>query len=103
MKVAGASRRSNVATSQRRDVGSTNKKIKQQRRDVAMLRRCNVATSTRDLPFIINSTKDPGMGGIGKRTAEGTEIQSRATPITKKSPRFVLFPIFLTIEGCFTY
>ena len=49
-----------VATSQRRDVGSTNAKVNNkknvttsQRRDVSTSRRCNVATSARDLHFII--------------------------------------------------
>ena len=40
----------NVATSPRRDVGSTNIKVnKRQRRDVSTSRRCNVATSVRVL------------------------------------------------------
>ena len=40
----------NIATSQRRDVGSTNIKVnKRQRRDVSMLRRLNATTSARIL------------------------------------------------------
>ena len=41
----------NVASSQRRDVGSTLVKVNNmQRRDASTLRRCNVATSVRVLP-----------------------------------------------------
>ena len=53
-KVAATSRRHNVATSQRRDVGSTNTEVNNlKRRDASTSRRLNVATSARDLHLII--------------------------------------------------
>ena len=66
MKVAGASQRSNVATSPRRDVSTSRRWVNQynnqqavtsQRRDVSTSQRGNVATSARDLPSIIKSSK----------------------------------------------
>ena len=74
-----------VVTSQRRDVGSTNTEVNNlQRRDV----------SSRSAPhhlkyeWLINQ-------GIGRRTNEGTEFQSRVTQTSKKCSGFVLFLIFV--------
>ena len=74
---AGASRRSNVATSPRsnvatsprRDVPTSRRWVNQYKSQQAVTsRRLNVATSARDLPSIIKSTKGSEIEGIGKRT-----------------------------------
>ena len=74
MKMAGASRRSNVATSPCRDATTSRRWVNHyksqqvvtsrrlnvvtsQRRDVSTSRRCNVVTSARDLPSIIKSKR----------------------------------------------
>ena len=80
------SRRLNVATSQRRDVSTS--------------RRCNIATSQRR---DVSSRSAPHHlkyewlrnQGIGRRTNEGTEFQSRVTQTSTKCPGFVLFLIFV--------
>ena len=55
---AGASRRSNVAMSPRRDFPTSRRWVNQYKSQQAeMSRRLNVATSARDLPSIIKSTK----------------------------------------------
>ena len=90
------SRRLNVATSQRRDV-STSRRLNvatSQRRDVSTSRRLNVATSARDLPSIIKSTKGSELEASGNVRPRARKSRAAATLITKKSPRFVLFPIF---------
>ena len=85
MKRSRASRRSNVATSPRREVPTSRRWVNQyssqqvstsRRRDVSTSRRGNVTTSVRDLPSIIKSSKGFRIGGIGRRTNEGTEFQS---------------------------
>ena len=98
------SQRRDVSTSrrfQRHDVGSTNTEVNNlKRRDASKSRRLNVATlqrrdvSSRSAPhhlkyeWLINQ-------GIGRRTNEGTEFQSRVTQTSKKCPGFVLFLIFV--------
>ena len=89
------SRRPHVETPQRHDVGSTMQKstsrnvVTSQRRDVptsrrlnvATSQRCDVATSRRQLEICTLSLKvrmAQKSGGIGRRTNEGTEFQSRA-------------------------
>ena len=82
MKGSATSRRPHVVTFQRRDVGSTNTEVNnQKRRDVSTLRRLNVATlqrhdvSTRSAPHHLKHQWF-GIEGIGRRTNEGTEFQS---------------------------
>ena len=88
------SRRPHVATSQRHDVESTMQKSTSknvvmsqlatpQRRDV----------SSRSAPHHLKYEWLRNRG-IGRRTNEGTEFQSRVTQTSKKFPRFVLFLIF---------
>ena len=88
--MVGTSRRPHVVTSQRRDVGSTNIKVKnRQRRDASTLRRLNVATSRCQYEFcllIIKSKKGCRFRGIENRTNQGTEIRAAVTSISKKSP-----------------
>ena len=72
----------NVATSQRRDVGSTNIKVHKRKRH-------DVSTSRRQCEFcllIIQSKKGCRIGGIGNRTNQGAEIRAAVTSISKKSP-----------------
>ena len=58
MKRSGASRRSNVATSPRRDVSTSRRWVNQYNSQQAVTsRRLNIATSARDLPSIIKSIK----------------------------------------------
>ena len=77
MKRSGASRRSNIVTSPRRDVPTSRRWVNQYNsQQVATSRRRNVATSARDLPSIIKSDKGFKIRGIGRRTNEGTEFQS---------------------------
>ena len=75
--MGGTSRRPNVATPQRRDVGSTNIKVnKRQRRDVS--------ASSASPP--LKAKRGPEFEAIGDRTNEGTEIRVAVTLILKKSP-----------------
>ena len=74
-----------VATSQRRDVGSTNTEVNNlKRRDV----------SSRSAPHHLKYEWLRNQG-IGRRTNKGTIFQSRVTQTSKKCPRFVLFLIFV--------
>ena len=104
-KVAVTSRRSNVATSPCHDVRSTMQKstirnvVTFQRRDVSTSRRRNVATSQRrdvSTGSALHHLKHEwfGIEGMGRRTNEGTEFQSRVTQTSKKCPGFVLFLVF---------
>ena len=74
-ELAGTSRRPNVMTSQRRNVGSTKIEVnKRQRRDVETSRR------QRDFCLsIIKRKKGPEFSGIKDRTNEGTKIRTAAT------------------------
>ena len=96
MKVAGASRRSNVAMSPRRDVSTSRRWVHQynsqqavtsRRRNVATSQRHNVATSARDFPSIIKSSKGSEFkedgGGVQTRAWNS---RAAATPTSKKSP-----------------
>ena len=66
-----------VATSPRRDVPTSRRWVNQYNsQQVATSRRGNVATSARDLPSMIKSSKGFRIGGIGRRMNEGTEFQS---------------------------
>ena len=78
---------------QRRDVGSTNIEVNN-------LKCRDVSTSRRQLEICTSSFKvrmAQKSRGIGRRTNEGTEFQSRATQTSKKCPGFVLFLIFCWI------
>ena len=73
---SGASRRSNVATSPRRDIPTS-------RRWVNYCASQQAATSRRQCEFCFPSIKSKwrrGFGGIGRRTTEGTEFLSRPRP-----------------------
>ena len=94
-----------VATLQRHDIGSTMQKSTSrnvatlQRRDVSTSRRLNVAMlQRRDVSTgsALHHLKHEWFGrqGIGRRTNEDTEFQSRVTQTSKKCPGFVLFLIF---------
>ena len=109
MKVAGASRRSNfatsprrdvptsrrphVVTSQRRDVGSTNTTVNKQyvvtsqRLDVSTSRRGNVATSARDLPSIIKSSKGSEFEGDWEAYERGHRIPEQQRHRLRRSTR----------------
>ena len=66
----------NVATSQRRDVSTSRRQLE-------------ICTSSFKVRMAHKSR------GIGRRTNEGTEFQSRVTQTSKKCPGFVLFLIFV--------
>ena len=75
MKVAGASRHSNVATSPRRDVSTSRRWVKQYNSQQAVTsRHRNVATSARDLPSIIKSSKGSEFKGDREAYELGNEI-----------------------------
>ena len=84
------SRHPHVATSPRRDVGSTMQKSTI--RNVMTLQRRDVGTGSAH-----HHLKHEwfGIRGIGRHTNEGTEFQSRVTQTSKKCPGFVLFLIFV--------
>ena len=70
MKGSAMSRRSNVATSPRRDVGSTNTKVNdQKRRDVSTSQRRDVATSRRQHGICTSSFKASMVQNEGHREA----------------------------------
>ena len=85
---ARASRRSNVATSPRRDVSTSRRWVNQYNSQQAVTsRRGNVATSARDFPSIIKSSK----GSELERKSGGVRMRARnsraaATPTSKKCP-----------------
>ena len=84
IRMAGTSRRPNVATSQRRDVESIYKEVNK-------LQRCDVSAS-----FSSQSLKgkwEQNLRGsvLGNLTNLGAEIRAAVTSILEKSPRFVLF------------
>ena len=84
-KVAATSRRPHVATLGQLIQKSTIKNVTTlQRRDV----------STRSAPHHLKHQWFRNRG-IGRRTNEGTEFQSRVTQTSKKCPGFVLFLIFV--------
>ena len=100
-----------IATSPRRDVTTSRRWVNHcksqqavmsrclnvatsQRRDVSTSRRCNVATSARNLPSIIKSKKGSEYEASGGVRPRARKSRAAATPISKKSPRFELFPIF---------
>ena len=102
-----------VATSQRRDVPTSRRlnvttsgqqcrsqQVETSRRlNVSTSRRLNVATSqrhdvsSRSAPYHLKYEWIRNQG-IGRRTNEGTEFQSRVTQTSTKCPGFVLFLIF---------
>ena len=95
-----------VATSPRRDVPTSRRWVNNaevnnhKRRDVPTSRRLNVATlQRRDVSTgsALHHLKHEWfrMGGIGRRTNEGTEFQSRVTQTSKKCLGFILFLIFV--------
>ena len=102
----GASRRSNVATSPRRDVPTSRRwvnhcksqqAVTSRRLNVVTSERRDVAKSRRQREICPPSLKAPRV----QNSREGGNVRPRAwksraaaTLITKKSPRFVLFPIF---------
>ena len=70
----------NVATSQRRDVGSMRIEVnKRQRHDVSTSRRLNFATPARFSLSIIKRKKGTRNRGIEERTNKGTKIKAAAT------------------------
>ena len=92
MKVAGASRGSNIATSPRRDVPMSRRWVNQynsqqavtsQRRNVAMY---HVATSARDLPSIIKISKGSEFEVSGGVRTRARNSRAAATPNSKKYP-----------------
>ena len=94
-------RRSNVATLGQPIQKSTIKNVATpQRRDAPTSRCLNVATlqrryvSSRSAPHHLKYEWLRNQG-IGRRTNEGTEFQSRVTQASKKCPGFVLFLIFV--------
>ena len=91
------SRRPHVATSPRRDVRSTMQKstirnvVTFERRDVSTSQRRDISTSQRrdvSTGSALHHLKHKwfGMGGIGRRTNEGTEFHSRVMQTSKKCP-----------------
>ena len=85
MKSSGTSRRPNVTTSPRRDVPTSRHwgqlTCKSTSGNVATSQRRDVATSRRQYKFCFLSIKSKwrrGFGGVGRRTNEGTEFQSRS-------------------------
>ena len=99
MKRSRASRRSNVATSPRRDVPTSRRWVNQYNSQQAVtLRRRNVATSAQDLPCIIKSTKGSEFEGIGRRTNEGTEFQSSSDTDFVEVPLICIVSDFWILE-----
>ena len=111
-EVTVTSRRPNVATSPRRDAPTSRRWVnnaevnKWKRRDVPTSRRLNVAmlqrhdVSSRYAPHHLKYEWLRNQG-IGRRTNEGKEFQSRVTKTSRKCPGFVLFFIcgyFLILE-----
>ena len=90
MKRSGASRCSNVATSQHRDVGSTNTTVnKQQRRDVATSQRRDVETSRRQreiCPPSLKAAKGSEFGASGGVRKRARNSRAGVTPKSKKCP-----------------
>ena len=85
-----------VATSQRRDVGSTNTEVNifstSRRLNVATLQRCDISSRSTPHHLKYESLRNQG---IGRRTNKGTEFQSRVTQTSTKCLGFVLFLIFV--------
>ena len=90
-----------VATSPRRDVGSTRQKSTMSpRRDVTTSRPHHVATSPRrdvSSQICISSfnARRLGKGGIGKRTNGGTDFQGQRIQTSRECPGFVQLSIFV--------
>ena len=88
MKVAGVSRRSNVATSPRRDVPTSRRWVNQYNsQQVVTSRRRNVATSTRDFPSIIKSSKDSEFKGDWEAYEPGHRIPEQQRNRLRRSTR----------------
>ena len=88
-----------VATSQRHNVESTMRKSTSG--NVATSQCRDVATSRRQLEICtlsFKSTNGSEIEGIGRRTNEGTEFQSRVTQTSRKCPGFVLSFIVLILS-----
>ena len=97
MKMAGASRRSNVATSSRRDATTSRRwvnhyksqqEVTSRRLNVVTSQRHDVATSRRQREICPPSLKAKGVQNWGHRETygRGHENQNRVTSISKKSP-----------------
>ena len=86
------SRRPHVVTFQRRNVGSTDTKVNnQKRRDVSTSRRQHgICTSSFKAPMVQN-------GGMGRRTNEGTEFQSSSDTDFEEVPVICIVSHFLDI------
>ena len=86
------SRRPHVVTSQRDDVGSTNKEVnKQKHRDVS--------TSRRQREICPPSLKAPRVqNSRGKRTAKGTEIQISSDTDHEEEPKICIVSHLWIIE-----
>ena len=98
MKRSATSRRPHVVTFQRRDVGSTDTEVNnQKRRNISASRRLNVVTlqhrdvSTRSAPYHLKHQCFRNRG-IGRRTNEGTEFQSRSDTDFEEVP--VIYIVF---------
>ena len=105
-KVAATSRRPHVATSQRRDVGSTNTEVNNKKRhDFSMSRHLNVATltlqrrdvSTRSAPHHLKHQWFRNRC-IGRRTNEGTEFQSTSDTDFEEVPVICTVSNFWILE-----
>ena len=107
---AGASRRSNVATSPRRDVSTSRRWVNQynsqqavtsRRRNVATYQRRYVATSRRQREICPPSLKAVGVKNsraIGRRTNEGTEFQSSIDTDFEEVPVICIVSHFWILE-----
>ena len=88
MKVAGASRRSNVATSPRCDVPTSRRWVNQYNSQQAVTsRRGNVATSAQDLPSIIKSSKGAEFEGDREAYEPGHGIPEQQLHQLRRSTR----------------
>ena len=88
MKVAGASRRSNVATSPRRDVSMPRRWVNQYNNQQEVTsRRGNVSTSMRDLPSIIKSSKGSEFEGDREAYERGHGIPEQQRHRLRRSTR----------------
>ena len=105
MRRSGASRRSNVATSPRRDVPTSQRWVNQYNsQQAATLRRHDVEMSRRQreiCPPSLKAAKGSEFGGIGRRTKEGTEFQSRSDTHFEEVPVICIVSHFLDIRMMF--
>ena len=106
---AGASRRSNVATSPRRDVPTSRRWVNQyrsqqaetsRRLNVVTSQRRDVATSRRQREICPLSLKAPRVQNsrMGKRTVKGTEIKSSSDTDHEEEPEICIVSYLWIIE-----